>query len=277
MMRNAQIDEKALADVEQRMMALAAWQNMACAKALFEVASIDATAPGALSASDNLDFQSELMPWRIRGFARNALATMRIDGIDDWLLGMLAPPGKRRGKDDAESEAQRRADAALRVLGTRGGASFRTALERVTGNYPAALRLRAVDVPRRARLARFARHVLRHGGRQATRDPHHRGTRHRQGTLVAHRRDRSRRDPDRDRGPSRAGPQAPRPCPRARQGLASAGRGRRESRRAAHQARDPGADRRLRSRTQAQEGTVGDGRSPAPTAHRHDRARDPGR
>ncbi|MBK8976338.1 MAG: VWA domain-containing protein [Planctomycetes bacterium] len=143
MMHELEIDQAALADAEARMAKLAAWNDMNAAKALFDAAVVDPRPAASNTASDILEFQSELLPWRIRSMARRHVAAMQVDGLDAWLIGLL-DNGKLR---DADADADRtRVDAALRILGARGSTGGKLALLRASRAMPPKLRLRAIDV-----------------------------------------------------------------------------------------------------------------------------------
>ena len=143
MMKELMVDEAALADADARMKKLAAWNTMPAAERLFEAASINPLAPGARSAAESLDFQSELLPWKIRAMARRHIAAMDVPAIDGWLVGMVQ---SRDLRDEDATEARDRADAAMQILGLRGGTGGRAALLQATGQLPDRLRVRALDV-----------------------------------------------------------------------------------------------------------------------------------
>jgi hypothetical protein len=145
MMKDLQIDEQALAEARARIDTLARWNSLPAAVRLFEAATVDPLPPGARTSVEAIDFQAELQPWKIRAFARRAIAGIAADGIDDWLLAMLDDPRLRAS--GAEGEAARaRADAAMQILGLRNGTRAQLGLLEATGKMPDALRLRAVDV-----------------------------------------------------------------------------------------------------------------------------------
>src|SRR5690606_32871241 len=142
LMRDLQLDTEALRAAEERIAALAAWQNLAAAKHLFEAASVDPAPPGERTSTDRIDFQAELQPWKIRKLARDAIAAMQCEGLDEWLLGMVE--GGTRVTDDPD--ARRRIDAALQILGARETVEGQLALLKASRAMPPGLRLRAVDV-----------------------------------------------------------------------------------------------------------------------------------
>lgn len=144
MMKDLSPDTEALADAERRIRSLASWNDLPSAKAVFAAACIDPVPPGALSSTDRVDFQSELMPWRIRAFARDALAESKSEGLQEFLFGCL-DPRKLRDEGEKGEQARLQADAAIRVLGALGGAENREAIRRATGQLPEKLRIRAVD------------------------------------------------------------------------------------------------------------------------------------
>jgi hypothetical protein len=142
MVRNLVPDQEALGDVERRIEALARWQQLPAAEALFRAATVDPELPGGGGASANaLDFEAELLPWRVRAMARHAIAGMQCEGLDAWLLERL--DGRALAKDPGLRPL---ADAALRILGERGGEPAKLALERALGAFPKELRVAAVDV-----------------------------------------------------------------------------------------------------------------------------------
>ena len=145
MMRDLQLDEAALAEADAKMAALARWNTLPAVQQLFEAASVDPRAPGERSSTDNIDFRAELQPWRIRALARKHVAAMTVEGLDDWLIGMLHSNNLRDANEHGDDH-RRRADAALQILGARPGAAAQLALLESTSRMPPKLRLRALDV-----------------------------------------------------------------------------------------------------------------------------------
>lgn len=145
MMKDLQIDEAALADADARMAALARWNSLVAAQRLFEAATVDPVPPGARSSVEAIDFQAELQPWKIRARARAHIARMTAPGLDDWLVERLNHRAVRARGADGEA-ARRDADAALQILGLRGGPQAQVALLEASGRLPDRLRLRALDV-----------------------------------------------------------------------------------------------------------------------------------
>ncbi|MCA8941963.1 MAG: HEAT repeat domain-containing protein, partial [Planctomycetes bacterium] len=143
LVKDGKIDEVAVGAAKDKIVAVARWQRLDDAHLLFRAATTDPSPPGARTSADKIEFHAELLPWRIRAIAREAIAGIAADEVEPWLVALVHGKNLR----DAAAVADRAAaDAALQILGMRDSESARTAVLEATMRLPPKLRTRALDV-----------------------------------------------------------------------------------------------------------------------------------
>jgi HEAT repeat protein len=140
--KEGRTDDEAIAALDARMKALAAWNTLDAAKALFAAASVVPKLLGAGASTEDIDFNRELQPWKVQTLACNHLRTMTGPGILPWLLELLGAAGIRGAKGNQD---QVNASAVLRILGGHTSPDAQLALLRACKSMPVELRVHAVN------------------------------------------------------------------------------------------------------------------------------------
>lgn len=141
LVRDGRTDDSMLQRADELMAAIARWNTLGAAKALFEAASLQPKPEGAHSSTELIDYYRELQPWRIQALACKHLRSMTAPEILPWLLSALSAKGLRASEPNQD---QANAAAVLRVLAGHPGIEARLALLRACRTMPTELRVRAV-------------------------------------------------------------------------------------------------------------------------------------
>lgn len=141
-LREGNTDEQVVKDLDTRLANVARWNTLSAAQALFAAAIVSPRPPGATSATELVDFQRELQPWRVQAMAQRQLRSLTGDGVLPWLLAKLRAPGIRGAKANDDQVA---AVAVLRVLGGHPSVEAKLELLQACGSMPTELRVVAVN------------------------------------------------------------------------------------------------------------------------------------
>lgn len=142
LMKEGKTDDAAIAALDERMGKLAKWNTLPAAKLLFAAAGVDPRPTGAPSPVEVIDFQRELMPFRVQSLANKHLRSMTGEGVLPWLLGMLQAQGVRAAK---KTQEQHDAAVVLRVLGGHPSLEAQLELLKACHSMPPELRVVAVN------------------------------------------------------------------------------------------------------------------------------------